>query len=103
MVNMKKEKESDCGPCMSESSEYPYGLRLHLDDDSIEKLGLETLPEVSTKMKITAIVDVCGVSVDKNKDEEYKRMDIQITDMEIVPIKVQKSMADSIYGSGDEE
>ncbi len=77
--------------------EFPFGLRLHLDDEAIKKLSLGTL-EVGDKMSLFAEVKVTEVS--EREDEEGKRrhVDLQITDMSLHDGKVD-DVAETLYGS----
>lgn len=102
MKNMKltpKEATKECMPCDNEykGPEYPYGLRVCLDGESMDKLGLKELPDVGTKMKLVAIVEVVGARIDKGQDREYKNVDLQITDMELASAKTEKSTEDALY------
>lgn len=104
LVSMKMSREeakeyntietSDDGP------RYPYGLRIDLNDDSLEKLGITALPKVGTEMTITAKVMVTSVSAyDSQGGEAEQSVGLQITDMEIGAGKTQSDAATSLYGS----
>ena len=76
----KKELKADCAPCeVGEQEQYPYGLRLSLnEEEQIEKLGLN-------KVKAGAMVDIRAVGrvkevtvTDRDKGKGYRRMEIQI-------------------------
>jgi hypothetical protein len=60
---------------------YPYGLCIRLDNDAIEKLGLEELPKVGTYLYVTANVEVTSVSQNESETGENKNIELQITDM----------------------
>jgi hypothetical protein len=65
---------------------YPWGLAVHLDNDAIEKLGLNRLPPVGKSMFLVAKVDVTSVSEQEHKDPEgkttaHRNVALQITDM----------------------
>lgn len=63
---------------------YPYGLRLCLDDDALEKLGIHGLPSVGTRLTIAAIVTVTATRSSEDAEGEAENgVDLQITDMEI--------------------
>lgn len=88
MVNMKQEAKSSEGPEISSMKEnqpaYPYGLKIHLDHEAIEKLGIKELPEVGSKMKLVATVEVCDVSMNESKlYGENSSIGLQITDMSL--------------------
>lgn len=82
---------------------YPYGLCVDLCDESLQKLGMTTLPAVGTKMKLTALVEVTTVSQYENSEGNEKRLSLQITDMQLDPAgQAQRSdtdIASSLYGS----
>lgn len=90
LTNMKVEPKADkaCDPCMvspsGEGPRYPYGLCLHLDNETLEKLGLSDLPKIGSKLKLEAVVEVNGISANKSgSGENYKSLSLQITDMAV--------------------
>ena len=91
MVNMKRENDAVCEPCPPEA--YPYGLRICLNDDDCEKLGILGAIKAGTVLSVRAVTTVvrCSEEIDlapdaedvatKEKSDIY--LDLQITDMEI--------------------
>lgn len=64
--------------------EYPYGLRLHLCEEDLKKLGIKDMPAVGSKMKLVAMVEVCDINISESKlYGENRGMGLQITDMEL--------------------
>jgi hypothetical protein len=63
--------------------DYPYGLRICLDEECLAKLGVEKLPELGAEMMITAKVRVTrkSESEDMAEGEVERSLDLQITDM----------------------
>lgn len=60
--------------------DYPWGLRLNLDHDTLTKMGVKDLPKVGSKMQIHAHGHVHSVSENSSKGEKPRRsVDIQIT------------------------
>ena len=103
MVNMKmsrdEAKEYTLGAEVDDGPQYPYGLCIRLNDDSLEKLGITSLPKVGTEMTITAKVIVKSVSAyDRMNGEAEQDVELQITDMEIGAGKTQNDAAQSLYG-----
>ena len=97
MVNMKMtRKESKEMAVPSEiKQEYPWGLNIGLENDVLDKLGMDTLPKVGDIVKIEAIAKVESVSMSENSDKtKNRRVQIQITDMciESEEIDVKKSL-----------
>lgn len=64
-------------------NEYPYGLCLCLDEDSITKLGIDPLPEVGDGAQIIAMVKVTSVSSRDTGDGPCRRVELQITHLAI--------------------
>ncbi len=66
---------------MAEKPDYPYGLKLSLDEESLSKLGLVN-PIVGQRIMIQAYADVCCVSAYQDQGSEMEmKADLQITDM----------------------
>lgn len=64
---------------------YPWGLRLQLDKDSLEKLGL-TLPQVGEKVEIAALANVTEVRSEESVEFGSERsVSLQITDLGVAP------------------
>ena len=97
MENMKlsKSEASAIGtPAEVEAPLYPYGLRIELSDESMKKLGLESLPTVGTKMELRAIVVVERASQNETKEGKRQDMSLQITDMELDGYSDEKPSTD---------
>lgn len=102
MINMKMSKEEaqeETAPTAADAPEYPYGLSISLDEESMAKLGITELPKVGTQMQITAMVTVCGTSQYSTQGgEDEKNLSLQITDMEISGAP-RPATASVLYGS----
>lgn len=104
MVEMKMTKEDAKKrygePSMiGDAPEYPYGLRIDLDDSSMEKLGIDKLPEVGSTMMIMARVEVCCASESKSYSGETNRnVALQITEMQIGADSDKSDKAKELYG-----
>jgi hypothetical protein len=67
-----------------ELPKYAYGLRLELDDDALEKLGITELPAVGETLMITAKVEVIGTSTNERQGgDEESCVSLQITHLAI--------------------
>lgn len=102
LVNLKKEEKKESKDCvtMCDDSKYPYGLCLHLDKDTMEKLGMTDIPEVGAEFKIVAKAVVKSTYKSESMDNEvHKSVDLQITDM---ALKFEDTRSDSeiMYGKG---
>ena len=106
LVNMKMsaEESKEYSGAEMESPEYPYGLTIDLDDDSLAKLGITSLPKVGSEMMITAKCVVKGVSSNQyqGSDEEF-RVCLQITDMDVGQTENAQNdnRASKLYGNNN--
>lgn len=61
LVNMKREGDDSPKEAMISAApgeQYPWGLRVTLTQDELDKLGITKLPEVGTRLKLVAEVKV---------------------------------------------
>lgn len=107
MISMKmsdeEKKEYGSPSLVSGQSDYPYGLCLTLDDEQLESLGINDLPEAGKSMVIQARVLVTNVNQRPDDDDDGKpeaTIQLQITDMEIGPDRQEDGKAKRLY-SGD--
>ena len=79
LVDMK------CPPVQIEAcEEYPWGLKLRLENAEIEKLGITELPAVGSEYHIVAVGRVDSVSQAYRDSEESTCVEIQITSLSLV-------------------
>ncbi len=84
MENTPKEAQQMVNPAASDAPKYPWGLSLCLNDDSLDKLGVKTLPAVGTEVTIVAKATVSATRESATEgDGANSSMDLQITDMQI--------------------
>lgn len=80
-MKMTKAEKKETSPMVAsayDGPDYPYGLKLCLDNASLEKLGLDTLPKVGAKMMVHAMGVVVEVSQHESANHESRRVEIQI-------------------------
>lgn len=83
----KKEKSEGDSVCCAPGGgdDYPYGTRLDLDEDSLDKLGITNLPEVGSTMKVTAEASVDSVSsrayAGEDGGKQKRSLTLQLTKM----------------------
>lgn len=65
------------------SCEYPYGLCLYLNEQTIKALGLKEMPKFGDELKIEAKVRVNRVTESNSLYGVDRSIDLQITDMGI--------------------
>jgi hypothetical protein len=84
MENTPQEAQQMVNPTASDAPKYPWGLSICLNDDSLDKLGVKTLPAVGTEVTIVAKATVAATRESATEgDGSQASMDLQITDMQI--------------------
>lgn len=85
LVSMKLEKKerAEYKPSLAEDGPvYPWGLNITLDDEALEKLGIETLPEAGEQLLLIAKVKVTGTSSnDSAEGGKRQSVSLQIVEM----------------------
>lgn len=104
LVNMKIEpaarekKYAEAATSPAEGNLYPWGLTLSLDDEALEKLGMEALPKADAKMFVYAKATVTRVeSTDSAPGGKRRSVSLQITDLLLEPTKAKRPAADVLY------
>lgn len=105
MISMKRtaeEKKSEDHSeaiCMDERDDYPWGLSIDLDEETMEKL------EFSGKIgdEFTLVAKVCVKSTHESASDNHsnKTASLQITDMDLTKKADEKSAEELLYGEGD--
>jgi hypothetical protein len=88
LTSMKMDQTSrEPMPCESTPSDrpvYPWGLSLTLDDETLTKLGIDSLPKVSSALLLTARVEVTACEErevrHESRTEQRRSVSLQITD-----------------------
>lgn len=86
MERTKAEKKEANGLVMpkSEGPDYPYGLRIHLNQEDLQKIGMNDMPEAGNEVHLHAKARVSSVSSDqRDGGKEERRMELQITHLGI--------------------
>ena len=74
-MKLSRADKAEDAEVASDRPDYPYGLSLQLDQDSLGKLGIE-LPDVGDTFFVVAIARVRGVS--EHQDEGSKSQNVQL-------------------------
>ena len=82
----EKKEGSDMACCPGDQEDFPYGLRVDLRDEEIEKLKL-ALPEVGSTMVLVANAKVISVRESADENGNDRNIELQITEMELAPYK----------------
>ena len=88
MKRTKTEKKGNietCAPCDSSSvEEYPYGLEIRLEKESLKKLGIDVDDiAIGRKVIIEATAKVTNLNKSISASNDSSSMSIQITDMAV--------------------
>lgn len=106
MKSMKlspKEATAEAMP-MPSKPEYPWGLCLRLNEETIAKLGLDKLPEVGKQVSIQAVGEVVSVSMNQYADQKQNRcLELQVTELGVGPYEEPKMDAGAALYGGTKE
>lgn len=109
MIDMKMSKEeakeygdSPVTADMDNQERYPWCLRFDLNDEVLEKCGVETLPTVGDEMMITCKVKVIGTRQSATQNTDNRSVELQITELEL-PIGSGKDLEASEEENESEE
>ena len=94
----KADKEESSEKIAENKPEYPWGLSIHLDNESLKKLGITELPKTETEMFLSAKVTVTAVSSNDRagQEEPDRSITLQITEMGLESANTDK--AQKLYG-----
>lgn len=70
-----------CPPALKDTPDYPWGMRICMDEETIKKLEIGELPEVGDTVDMRCFGKVTSVSSDENEGGERRRIEIQITEV----------------------
>lgn len=62
---------------IGDAPEFPFGLRLHLDEDELQKLGID-LPEIGESFVVVGIGTVTSVSQHQREDHTSQHVEVQL-------------------------
>jgi hypothetical protein len=100
LVSLKRDTGEDCSPCPM--SNYGGSLRVYLDDDQCEALGITKALAAGTRVTISAkaIVVSSTSSVEDDGDDAGPdiSLSIQLTEMGVEVGAMVKNAAEVLYG-----
>jgi len=100
----EEDKKEETMPSVMDRPSYPYGLKIHLSEECVERLGMNEAPQVGSKFMMLAQVEVVDVhQTEKGDDKKYYSMGMQITDMDLQKVKKEESKdtASTLYGESE--
>jgi len=103
MVNLKAEGGEDyCCPMPME--QYGYGLRIYLDAEACEKLGITKAvragAQVTLQAKAVVVSSTESIDADRDTSGNEVSLSLQITDMGLQVGQVLRNAAYALYGKG---
>jgi len=97
-----RKKYAEPSLASGDAPRYPWGLALTLDDDALEKLGIDTLPKVGGALMLIARVEVTRTSSDVSEDKKKRQsLSLQITDCCLEPEATRDTIETALYGGKD--
>ncbi|KKK82194.1 hypothetical protein LCGC14_2805830 [marine sediment metagenome] len=81
-MKLSRSEKAEDAEIASDSPDYPYGLILNLDQDALEKLGIE-LPDVGDTFFVVAVATVRSVSEHKSDDHTSQDVSLQIEQLSL--------------------
>ena len=95
----KAMKKESAPPAVMTEDEYPYGLKLELNSEVLDMLGIKMLKDVGDYCKIDAVGMVESVEQRSTKSGKKRSMSVQITKMHLSPYE----MMDEKVTKGDKD
>jgi len=93
----EEEKKDFSTPQAPKAPQYPYGLRITLQKEQLERLGLSK-PEMDKELKFEASAKVVSISAENEVgDENDLRVELQITEMYLKKEEKDQSIESVIY------
>lgn len=98
LPKMKQQEETIKSPS-NKGPRYPYGLNIRLENETIDKLGIDSMPSVGEELMVLAKAKVESVSVnEQSSGEKYRTISLQITDMAVEATKKKVDIEKQLYG-----
>jgi len=87
LVDMKLTKKESKAEVATDSKgpRYPYGLSISLDDESLKKLGFDSLPDVNDQFIVVGVGPVTSVRQSQDEDGADRSFSIQLEKLEVGP------------------
>lgn len=91
-MKVTKKAEPMKEPSEYKEPEYPYGLRISLNKDSLAKLKLSTKDfKIKDKVMIMAEAEVCEIRASASEYNDSENVELKITNMTCAPKKMRRS------------
>lgn len=94
MIDLKGTSE-DMDAVEAEKAEYPWGLKIHLNEEVMKKMKQKVI-KAGTKVQLTCAAYICKTEIEDDGEGEEQSMSIQITGLDIKPVN-DKSIGETLY------
>lgn len=95
-VKIKQESNNDGDSIVSSGKSYPWGTRLHFDDDMIDELGADALA-VGDLVEVRGFALVDSKSENSDEDGTRKSIGLQLTSVSIK--REEDDLVKQLYGA----
>jgi hypothetical protein len=107
MARSKKERTEMAKPSNMSGDKYPYGLRVDLGHEEMQKLGMDSMPKVGDKVHLESHAHVVSASEHHNEGDEepHRRVSLELRHMAVSPQAegtVPDATADGMKNAMDE-
>jgi len=93
----KKEYEETMAVDSMEGEDYPYGLRIRLEKESLESLGLDVDDfSIGGKVDLVCEAEVVSLSESVNENNSHADVSLQITDLAMKQRPKAKNLRDIV-------
>lgn len=105
LVSMKR-SEADkgevetCSPCHGDTPDYPWGLRLNLNEEQLAQLGIGAMPTAGAVILIEAKGVVSSMREEQIDGKLQRGLEIQITELG-VDTGAGETLAERLYSAKD--
>ena len=93
LVSMKRTKKDkkrhNDDHAIESENQFPFGLSISLDDESLTKLGIKELPAVGEEMIVVGVGKVESVSERSDERRVSRNVRIQLEKLEVGPFKAK--------------
>ena len=72
---------NEVAPVSDDQADYPWGLRLHLQEEQLAALGVNALPSTGAIVRISATARVVATAEESEGGQAKRSLGLQITDM----------------------
>lgn len=89
-MKMSKKKAKERFEVDSDDNDrFPHGLSIHLDNDSLKKLGFDSVPDIGEEFIVVGVGPIVHASEHKRQNGTDRDVTIQLQKIEVGPVDVE--------------